>query len=400
MNKDYTKYTTEKLLEDDFFIESNTSPTLDTINFWKGQIADGLDEQEYQLAVFFLRSIRVKKEQMSNERQDLLWTRIKDSNKILQMQRNRRFRSFVWMVAASVTVLIIFSISYIYTNVNKTPDVEAIAREMAITPDADDIQLVLPDKQIPISGQESQIEYDAKGTVVVNSKKIADVFQSSANSSKRSLEFNQLIVPNGKRSTLILEDGTKVWVNAGSRIVYPVAFADKKREIYVNGEVFLEVAPDKKRPFVVKTKEMDVQVLGTSFNVMAYETDESASVVLVTGSVQVDTRDDEDFRLEPNRMFSYHNGECDIKDVNVNDYILWKDGLYTYRSEHLSVILDRLSRYYGKKISYKSDVADLRCSGKLDMQEDLEVVLDGLSQTAPILYKKVGEEYILVKVGK
>lgn len=400
MNKDYTKYTTEKLLEDDFFIESNTSPTLDTINFWKGQIASGLDEQEYQLAVFFLRSIRVKKEQMSNERQDLLWTRIKDSNKILQMQRNRRFRSFVWMVAASVTVLIIFSISYIYTNVNKTPDVEAIAREMAVTPEADDIQLVLPDKQIPISGQESQIEYDANGTVVVNSEKIADAFQSSANSSKRSLEFNQLIVPNGKRSTLILEDGTKVWVNAGSRIVYPVAFADKKREIYVNGEVFLEVAPDKKRPFVVKTKEMDVQVLGTSFNVMAYETDESASVVLVTGSVQVDTRDDEDFRLEPNRMFSYHNGECDIKDVNVNDYILWKDGLYTYRSEHLSVILDRLSRYYGKKISYKSDVADLRCSGKLDMQEDLEVVLDGLSQTAPILYKKVGEEYILVKVGK
>ena len=387
-------------MEDDFFIESNTSPTLDTINFWKGQIADGLDEQEYQLAVFFLRSIRVKKEQMSNERQDLLWTRIKDSNKILQMQRNRRFRSFIWMVAASVTVLIIFSISYIYTNVNKTPDVEAIAREMAVTPEADDIQLVLPDKQIPISGQESQIEYDAKGTVVVNSEKIADAFQSSANSSKRSLEFNQLIVPNGKRSTLILEDGTKVWVNAGSRIVYPVAFADKKREIYVNGEVFLEVAPDKNRPFVVKTKEMDVQVLGTSFNVMAYETDESASVVLVTGSVQVDTRDDEDFRLEPNRMFSYHKGECDIKDVNVNDYILWKDGLYTYRSEHLSVILDRLSRYYGKKISYKSDVADLRCSGKLDMQEDLEVVLDGLSQTAPILYKKIGEEYILVKVGK
>lgn len=400
MNKDYTKYTTEKLLEDDFFIESNTSPTLDTINFWKGQIADGLDEQEYQLAVFFLRSIRVKKEQMTNERQDLLWTKIKDSNNILQLQRSRRFRSFMWMAAASVAVLILFSISYLYTNVNKIPDVEAIAREMAVTPEADDIQLVLPDKQIPISGQESQIEYDAKGTVVVNSEKIADVFQSSANSSKRSLEFNQLIVPNGKRSTLILEDGTKVWVNAGSRIVYPVAFADKKREIYVNGEVFLEVAPDKNRPFVVKTKEMDVQVLGTSFNVMAYETDESASVVLVTGSVQVDTRDDEDFRLEPNRMFSYHKGECDIKDVNVNDYILWKDGLYTYRSEHLSVILDRLSRYYGKKISYKSDVADLRCSGKLDMQEDLEVVLDGLSQTAPILYKKIGEEYILVKVGK
>lgn len=382
MNKDYTKYTAEKLLEDDFFIESNTSPTLDTINFWKRQVVDGLDEQEYQLAIFFLRSIKVKKEQMTNERQDLLWTKIKDSNKILQLQRSRRFRSFMWMAAASVAVLIIFSISYIYTNVNKTPDVEAVAREMAVTPDEGEIQLVLSDKLIPISGQESQIEYDAKGTVAVNSEKIADVSLNSANSSKRLPEFNQLIVPNGKRSTLILEDGTKLWVNAGSRIVYPVTFADKKR------------------PFIVKTKEMDVQVLGTSFNVMAYETDESSSVVLVTGVVQVDTKDDEDFRLEPNRMFSYNQGECDIKEVNVNDYILWKDGLYTYRSEHLSVILDRLSRYYGKKISYKSDVADLKCSGKLDMQEDLEVVLDGLSQTAPILYKKIDEEYIVVKEGR
>lgn len=400
MNKDYTKYTAEKLLEDDFFIESNTSPTLDTINFWKRQVVDGLDEQEYQLAIFFLPSIKVKKEQMTNERQDLLWTKIKDSNKILQLQRSRRFRSFMWMAAASVAVLIIFSISYIYTNVNKTPDVEAVAREMAVTPDEGEIQLVLSDKLIPISGQESQIEYDAKGTVAVNSEKIADVSLNSANTSKRLSEFNQLIVPNGKRSTLILEDGTKLWVNAGSRIVYPVTFADKKREIYVNGEVFLEVTPDKKRPFIVKTKEIDVQVLGTSFNVMAYETDESSSVVLVTGAVQVDTKDDEDFRLEPNRMFSYNQGECDIKEVNVNDYILWKDGLYTYRSEHLSVILDRLSRYYGKKISYKSDVADLKCSGKLDMQEDLEVVLDGLSQTAPILYKKIDEEYIVVKEGR
>lgn len=164
MNKDYTKYTAEKLLEDDFFIESNTSPTLDTINFWKRQVVDGLDEQEYQLAIFFLRSIKVKKEQMTNERQDLLWTKIKDSNKILQLQRSRRFRSFMWMAAASVAVLIIFSISYIYTNVNKTPDVEAVAREMAVTPDEGEIQLVLSDKLIPISGQESQIEYDAKGS--------------------------------------------------------------------------------------------------------------------------------------------------------------------------------------------------------------------------------------------
>lgn len=383
-------------MEDDFFIRSNISPSLETINFWKEQIVAGLDEQEYKLAMFFLRSINVKKEQMSDERQELVWTRIKDSNKILQIERNRRFRSFMLFAAACVAVTIILSVS-IYTSVFNTTDIEVIAREMKIASESDEIQLVLCDKPIPIGGKESKIQHDVKGAVVVNSEKVADLSQSSPRSSKRSTEFNQLIVPNGKRSTLILEDGTKVWVNAGSRVVYPVAFAGGKREIYVNGEIFLEVTPDKKRPFVVKTKEMEVQVLGTSFNVTAYETDRSASVVLVNGAVVIDTKDKENVCLTPNNMFSYHEGESNIKEVDVNNYILWREGLYTYKSENLSVILDRLSRYYGKSISYKQDIAALKCSGKLDMQEDLEVVLDGLCQTAPVKYKKIGNEYVLVK---
>lgn len=400
MEKDYTEYSMEKLLEDDFFIRSNISPSLETINFWKEQIAAGLNEQEYQLAVFFIRSINVKKEQMSGERQDLVWTKIKDSNKIMQLERKHRLRSFMWLAAASVVVLVMLSVSYMYINVNNIPDVEVIAREMKVSQENDEIQLVLSNKPIPISGKESKIQHDAKGTVVVNSEKVADLSQSSTQSSKRSAEFNQLIVPNGKRSTLILEDGTKVWVNAGSRIVYPTTFAAKKREVYVDGEIFFEVTHDKKRPFVVKTKEMEVQVLGTSFNVTAYETDRSASIVLVNGSVVVDTKEEENICLTPNNMLSYHKGACAIKEVDVNNYILWREGLYTYKSENLSVILDRLSRYYGKKISYKSDIVALRCSGKLDMQEDLEVVLDGLCQTAPVKYKKIGDEYVLVKIGE
>ena len=217
---------------------------------------------------------------------------------------------------------------------------------------------------------------------------------------EENIAMQTIHVPAGQNAQLTLADGSKVWLNAGSTLNFPTRFVEGKRQVTLEGEGFFEVKANKEKPFIVSTSTYDIKALGTSFNVMAYETDESSSVVLVTGAVQVDTKDDEDFRLEPNRMFSYNQGECDIKEVNVNDYILWKDGLYTYRSEHLSVILDRLSRYYGKKISYKSDVADLKCSGKLDMQEDLEVVLDGLSQTAPILYKKIDEEYIVVKEGR
>lgn len=398
MNKDYTKYRSEELLEDDFFVQSNLSPSLETIHFWKKQIASGLDEHEYQLAIFFLNSVRVKKSQMSEERQGQLWENIMQLNKKRELIRYRRFRTFMY-TAACIAVLAIFSISYIYINTENVPDVESIAQLMPVALETDEIQLVMPNKQIPISGQDSKIEHDKKGTVVVNSEKIVGETSKSSDSSKRPDEFNQLIVPKGKRSTLIFEDGTKVWVNAGSRIVYPVVFAKKKREIYVDGEVYLNVTHDEKRPFIVRTKDMKVKVLGTSFNVMSYEADQNSAVVLVTGSVEVGT-EEKDCRLSPNELFSYQNGKSLVKRVDVNDYISWKDGLYTYRSENLSVILDRLSRYYGKKISYKSDVASLKCSGKLDMQEDLDVVLNGLSHTAPILYKKVDDEYVLVKIGE
>ena len=187
MNKDYTKYRSEELLEDDFFVQSNLSPSLETIHFWKKQIASGLDEHEYQLAVFFLNSVRVKKSQMSEERQGQLWENIMQLNKKQELIRNRRFHAFMYSVAC-IAVLVIFSISYIYINTENVLDVESIAQIMPVIPETDEIQLVMPDKQIPISGQDSKIEHDKKGTVVVNSEKIAEVIDKS---DKRSEEFNQ-----------------------------------------------------------------------------------------------------------------------------------------------------------------------------------------------------------------
>lgn len=315
---------------------------------------------------------------------------------------NRRSLHQLLIRVAAVLLLPLLGVAttYFYFTQETSVDVEMIARSMEPIAETEDVRLVLPGKQIPISGQNSAIQYDSKGSVIVNSEKITETPATISSVSDSPIEYNQLIVPNGKRSTLTFEDGTKLWVNAGSRIVYPVAFATEKREIYVDGEVYLEVTPDKKRPFIVKTSDMSIRVLGTSFNVMSYEKDYSSSVVLVTGSVQVETKEKDDFHLTANKMLSYRDGEGNIKEVNIVDYISWKEGLYTYRSENLSVILDRLSRYYGEKITYNSGVGGLKCSGKLDMQGELGVVLDGLTSTAPVSWKKVGNEYVLEKRGK
>lgn len=150
-------------------------------------------------------------------------------------------------------------------------------------------------KQIAIQGKESKLHYNQQGKLNVNSQTIN---QETENDKKKDT-YNQLIVPAGKRSSITFSDGTRIWLSASSRVVYPVEFMKNKREIYVEGEAFLDVYHDKSRPFIVKTNKMDIQVLGTTFNVCAYEKENIQTVVLVTGKVEVKTNNNETKTLSP-----------------------------------------------------------------------------------------------------
>ena len=181
-----------------------------------------------------------------------------------------------------------------------------------------------------------------------------------------------------------MADGSRIWVNANTRVVYPVTFEEKKREIYVDGEIYLEVYPDKERPFIVKSKKMDIHVLGTKFNVSAYESNSEVSVVLVSGKVNVRTDNRIESVLKPSDRLSYKKDVTDIQTVNVENYISWKDGFYTFDNECFSTVLDKLSDYYGKKMKYSVAAGALRCSGSLNLDEDMVKVLTGLESTMPV----------------
>ena len=140
---------------------------------------------------------------------------------------------------------------------------------------------------------------------------------------------------------------------------------------------------------------MEIEVLGTWFNVKSFDAiEENSDVVLVTGSVNVRTESGKKIELKPNQRFSYaKDGKSTIENVDVYDYICWKDGLMRFKSENLSNILKRLSDYYGKDICWGKEIEDLKCSGKLDLKEDMENVLDGLTKMLPVVYSKDGENY-------
>ena len=243
-------------------------------------------------------------------------------------------------------------------------------------------QLVLSDnKAILLDEKEANIQYESE-SIKVN--------EENTISKQESAVYNQLIIPYGKRSTITFSDGTKAWVNSGTRLVYPVEFKKEQREVFVDGEIYIEVAEDKSRPFIVKTSDVDIKVLGTKFNVSAYESDKTKNVVLVSGSVKVSAKSSnkDDVLLSPNQMYSVTNGVAGVKNVDVNKYIMWIDGLYYFESAKLGDILNRLSRYYGKIIIYDNTVAELRCTGKLDMKDEMQEILQGLTHTVPISYKQ------------
>lgn len=388
MSIDYSKNKTEELLQDDYFVHSVYFPTPESAVFWEDQLKSGaVDSREYELARFYLESVSVKKERMDLTEMDDLFKKI-EQHTVLQNESGRRKYLFLYSVAVSVAILVVSSLLFFLNHNSKQPDSLLSAVELLKNvKGSGNVELVLSDEEcIPIEESDASIQYAKKGDIKVNAKTL----KSAVNEKEDSTEpaYNQLIVPVGKRSNLIFADGTQMWVNAGTRVVYPVEFDKEKREIFVDGEVFLQVSPDKNRPFHVKTSDMEIAVLGTSFNVTAYKSDSVHSVVLVHGAVHVSGRGVSGQKLVPNDMYVKRNNEVQVKQVEVSGYVSWKDGAYAFRNEQLGFILQRLSRYYGVRIQADVSVMMLHCSGKLDLKEDITRVLNGLTETAPICYTK------------
>lgn len=392
MTKDYTKYTADQLLEDDFFVNSIKNPTRETDLYWKLQVADGIvDNKEFAIARQFLYAMQVKKSRMPARDYTNLWKKIDTTNH--QVSHKKSFPFYKLFVAAGIALLLGIGTFLFFFSEKGDDSLRLFAQTVKPEEDIQDVQLILSDNErISINEEKIEIQYDQQGSIWVNTTKIAQESNTSTdkqeiNQSTPAKKINQLIVPKGKRSTLTFSDGTLLWVNAGSRVIYPEQFEEKAREIYIDGEAYLQVKSDASRPFIVKTRNMDVKVLGTSFNITAYEEDHFQVVALVEGKVEIYSEKEKLAIMTPNDLFKYENGEKSIEQKDISDYISWIEGWYGYQSERLPVILDRLSRYYGKKIIYNKEIGHIRCTGKLDLQDDLKKVMTALTETAPICYE-------------
>lgn len=404
MKNKYRKYTIAELLQDDYFISSVLHPSQESREFWEYLIQSGnISRDELEEAAFFVKSVQARKEKLHHKEKEALWNKIEIGNK--KSLKEKVHTLYVISISVAACLILLLSISiYLYYN-NKPEknkfDTFALLKNKFSNSESDICLIISDNKHITFKDNNTDVKYNEKGEIKVNSQTITkdEKEKRLVSNEKKEVKntvapYNQLIVPKGKHSTLLLSDGTKLWINAGSHVIFPVTFEANKREIYVNGEVYLDVARNEACPFIVKTGRMEVKVLGTSFNVKSYENHEVDDIVLVTGSVHVETISGKKAALSPNQHFSCTStGIAKVQTVDVYNYISWKDGLLQYKAEKLSVILQRLSDYYGKSIYWDPEMDELTCSGKLDLKDDMEKVLIGLTKIIPVKFTKQNESY-------
>lgn len=194
---------------------------------------------------------------------------------------------------------------------------------------------------------------------------------------EKTLEANRmltLVIPNGKEFQITLHDGTKVWLNAGSELTYPSKFSEKERIVSLKGEAYFDVATNANKPFLVKTANQTIQVLGTEFNVNEYETNIS-TVTLVEGTVKVESPNNKSVLLQPNQQSTNKNGALVVKTVDVNEYIAWKHGEFVFNYESISSAMDKIKRWYDLDITVDPAVNNIQLWGSIKRKENFAEVL-------------------------
>jgi len=204
-----------------------------------------------------------------------------------------------------------------------------------------------------------------------------------------SVVYNTAETPLGMRSSLTLPDGTKVWLNAGSKLSYPVTFSDQFRAVRLIGEAYFEVKKDKKWPFVVNSGNMNIVVSGTTFNCNAYPENNEIQTVLVEGQVTlINESSTVSEELQPGELavFQKNSQQVTKTKTDLQKYIAWKNGMLMFRDDRMDKVVEKLERWYNVEIEIKDkEISDYIYNATF-VDESLDQVLKMLSLSAPISY--------------
>jgi ferric-dicitrate binding protein FerR (iron transport regulator) len=384
-NKDWEKKA-EDNLNDDFLVEGLKE---------ENQSADPLIEDKYKLVSKIRYAVSENSSIFDDSEKELLGKRI-----IQTIHRHKR-RNLIISISTAAVFLLLMGIATIIT-VNKESEISVFARNNQSVPLSGNTRLILSgEEEIQINSAESKIAYAGNGKEIqIDSNHVRQVVEDN------KMVYNTVIVPYGKRTQITLSDNSSVWLNSGSKLIYPARFATEKREVYLEGEAIFEVSHNKQQPFMVITHDIEVKVLGTVFDISTYTDDATSSTILESGSVEMKYNNNSllssaKVKMVPGMMAVYDPIEKTIKQTQVNTklYTSWREGYFVFERQSLGEILKKISRYYNVTIQLNDQsLADETFTGPLDLRNSATQVLEIIAELINAKVENIDNQIIITRI--
>lgn len=316
-----------------------------------------------------------------------------------------------WRIPAAVALIIIMlsggAYYFMQSGEDKQPQAQVLAKPVPandVAPGGTKAMLTLDDGSVIILDSANNGLLGEQGATEV--KKLDNgliAYQTNQDiAANDKVYFNTISTPRGGEYQITLADGTKVWLNAASSIRFPTAFRGADRQVQITGEVYFEVAHNAAKPFKVTAGRSAIEVLGTHFNVNAYEDEVQVRTSLIEGSVKVFAVDETDQQLmkilQPGQQARMNKkGRINVvNNIDTEEVMAWKNGLFVFKSTDLSSIMRQLSRWYDVDIHYKTNVG-MQFTGQITRNNNVSKVLEMLELTGEVKFKVEGKQVIVTR---
>jgi transmembrane sensor len=392
----------DRIIENPLFFKWIFHPSPEINAYWNHYLENNTEHAEkiIELKAQIEIHLRYEEKKLTDSEKRALAKRI-----VRMLERTDRKRSrtrFIRTAMRYAAIAFLFltiggSLVYLYME-RRQPQI--IIENATLPAQVQEPLLILGDReQIVLNQGESRLEYSEDGKILLNSEKTIEGDAGNA-----VPEMNTLVIPYGNSSSITLADGTHVWLNAGSRLIYPSRFVDRTREVFLTGEAFFDVQENEKQPFVVKTADMLLEVLGTRFNVTAYPEDFAVQTVLAEGSVEIKSvsagKREKGVLLKPGELayFNKKTQETITQRVNVDEYTLWTQGLFHFSNTDFNRITKKLERFYNIRFQFDDPFkGGIQVSGKLDVSKERSEVFQYLERLTGLQIIEINERHYVIK---
>ena len=396
MNQDFN--VAEDFLLNDSFLRYCMGLSQSDIQYWEQWIA----ENPEKLAAFdrARKTVDVVNGQQGrvdvevNKFRSLLQDHISQDADVRTNKKVRYFR--YWRAAAAVLVLAAGGAAwYQFGNSHRHPQPAPLAQH-DVLPGAPKARLLLGDgTEVQLDSISGNGLKEKDGTRI--NKDNGKLVYNVAGNSATAVTYNTLSTPRGGEFQLVLPDGSKVWLNAASSLRFPTKFAGPDRTVYLTGEAYFEVAQQATQPFQVQLNNgVKVAVLGTAFNVMAYDDEKAVNTTLITGKVKVAQQNGNSVLLAPSQQAILPKGSQQflVSEADIDKTIAWKMGMFEFDDDDITTVMRQLARWYDVNVKFSGPVPDKHYSGSIRKQSTLSQALRIL-KTAGIQYTIEGKQIIV-----